>query len=323
MLTFGIELRGIRILISENVARKFDRRDLHAEADPEIRDILFPRVLRRQNHALYPAVSEPARNDDSVYPAKFLRNILLRQKFRVHPLDVYLRVVLVTAVRECFRNRQIGVVQLHVLPAKRDLYRLAAGVHSVQHLRPFRHVDFLRVKIQNLTYHRGKIALFQHERRFIQHGNRQIFNAAFRLYIAEHRDFILDILGHGLIHARHDDVGRDPHALQLLHGMLRGLGFEFVRTRNIRHQGDVNETAVLPSHFPRYLTDRLDERLAFDVARRPADFRDDHVRVRRLSDVVNKRLYLVGYMRNYLHRLAEIFPAALFVQDVPIHLPRR
>ena len=44
---------------------------------------------------------------------------------------------------------------------------------------------------------------------------------------------------------------------------------------------------------------------------------------RHFAHVVNKRLDLVGDVRNYLHRLAQIFAAAFLVQDVPIHLARR
>ena len=104
--------------------------------------------------------------------------------------------------------------------------------------------------------------------------------------------------------------------------MLGGLGLEFLRARNIGYQGDVNETAVVSSHFPCDLTDSLDKRLAFDIAYRAADFGYDHVGVRGLADVVDKGLYLVRDVRNNLNGLTEVLAVALLVQNVPIDLTR-
>ena len=191
----------------------------------------------------------------------------------------HFRFVFVAAVGERFRHREIRVVQLHVFAAERYLHRLAARVNAGEHLHPLRHIYLLRIEMQDLAHHRGEVALFQHQRRFVQHGNGEVLDTTFRLHVAEHGDFVLDVLGHRLIDARHDDVGRDAHALQLFDGMLRGLGFKFVRAGNVRHQSDVDKAAILSADLPRHLTDRLDEGLTLYIARRAADLRDDDVRV--------------------------------------------
>ena len=84
----------------------------------------------------------------------------------------------------------------------------------------------------------------------------------------------------------------------------------------------MNKAAVVPAHFARHLTDGFDKRLAFDVARRPADFDDDDVRARQLSLLVNRRLDFVGDMGNDLHRLSEVLARALLVEHRPIYLAR-
>ena len=66
------------------------------------------------------------------------------------------------------------------------------------------------------------------KRRFIQAGKRDIFNHAVGLYVAEHRNFVENGRLQRLVAAENDDVGVDAHALKLLHGVLRGLGFMLV-----------------------------------------------------------------------------------------------
>ena len=65
------------------------------------------------------------------------------------------------------------------------------------------------------------------------------------------------------------------------------------RSFKIRHQSDVDVKAVINSDLTAYLTDRLKERLAFDIADRAADFGDNNVCLRGFSDAVNKRFLQV------------------------------
>ena len=224
---------------------------------------------------------------------------------------------------ECFRDGKIRVVQAHILSAERDLHRLAAGVDAAEHLLPFREVDLARFEVQDAADDGGKIALFQHHGRFIQHGEGEVFDAALGLDVAEHGDFFADVLRHRLVDARDDDVGRDAHALQFLDGVLRGFALEFARARNVGHERDVDEAAVVAPHLAGDLADGFDEGLALDVARRAADLGDDDVGVRRLADLIDEGLDLVGDVRDDLHRLTEIFARTLLVEHVPIDFARR
>ena len=102
--------------------------------------------------------------------------------------------------------------------------------------------------------------------------------------------------------------------------MLRRLAFVFVRTSQIRYQCHVNKERVIRANLQSDLSDCLQERLAFNISGRAADFRDDHVRVGRASDIVDKRFDFIGNMGNYLYGFAEIFAPALLVQHIPVHL---
>ena len=213
-------------------------------------------------------------------------------------------------------------MQLHIFAAQRDPDLFFAGMHPVQHLLPLGHVDRAGGEVQDIAHDRGKVALFQHHGRLVQHGDSQVLDAALRAHVAEHGDLFADAVGHGRVHARHDNIGENAHALQFLDGMLGGLTLEFARTGDIGYERDVDEATVLPAHLARDLTNCLQKRLGLDITRRAADLGDDDIGVRRLSDLVDEGLDLVGDVRNDLHRLPEVLAVALLVEDVPVHLAR-
>ena len=85
----------------------------------------------------------------------------------------------------------------------------------------------------------------------------------------------------------------------------------------------MNEQTVLLPNFQCHLTDRLQERLALNIANRSADFRNHNISSRLFSDRIYKSLDLIGNVRNDLHGIAQILAAALFVQHVPVDLSCR
>jgi len=77
---------------------------------------------------------------------------------------------------------------------------------------------------------------------------------------------------------------------------------------------------VAVTGFERELADGFEERQAFDVAGGAADFGDDDVRLRLLSQQMNAVLDFVGDVWNHLNGLAEVFPFALVVEHGLIDL---
>ena len=75
MFSFGTEFGRIRVGITEDVAGKFDDRDLHAETDPEIRYVIFARILARSDLPLYAAAAETAGDQHAVHAAEIFRNV--------------------------------------------------------------------------------------------------------------------------------------------------------------------------------------------------------------------------------------------------------
>jgi hypothetical protein len=60
VLRVGIELGGVGALEIALVARDLDRRDLHAEADAQVRHLVLARELHRRDLALDAALAEAA-----------------------------------------------------------------------------------------------------------------------------------------------------------------------------------------------------------------------------------------------------------------------
>src|SRR5271167_407621 len=100
--------------------------------------------------------------------------------------------------------------------------------------------------------------------------------------------------------------------------MLRRLGLEFARRRNKRYQRQMHIEHVLTPQVPAKLPDRLQERQTFDIADGPADL--DNTDVAALGRKLNPPLDLVGDMRNYLHRGAEIVAAAFLLNNRVVDL---
>src|SRR6516162_5973176 len=57
-----IELAGVRLLQSTDIARKLNARGLHSKADTEIRNLVFARILNALQHAFDAALTESAGN---------------------------------------------------------------------------------------------------------------------------------------------------------------------------------------------------------------------------------------------------------------------
>ena len=318
-----VELAGIRVLDAADVARVFDDGDLHAEADAEVRHIVLARILCREDHALDAAVTEPAGHEDAVAAGEHRRRVLRRDPFGVDPVDLDARAVLIARVAQRLRHGKVGVVQLDVLADQTDAHGLRAVVDLFDHAHPLGHVRRRRFDVQLAADDVGEVVLFQHQRRLVQHGNRAVLDHAVGLYVAEQRDLLEDAPVDRLVAAQHNDVRRNAHALHLLDGVLGRLRLVLAGAFEVRHERDVDEDRILAANLQRNLADRLEERLAFDIARRAADLRDDHVRIRLVAHAVDEALDLVRDVRNDLHGLAEVFAAALLVQHVPVHLAGR
>ena len=315
-----VEFAGVGVLHSGHAPGKGDDTDLHSQTDAEVGHLLFPAVVGGGDHAVDAPAAEAAGHDDAGAALQNLGHILPGNGLGIDPADVHIGAQLIARVAQGLGNGQVGVVELHIFAHQADGDGAVPAVDPVEHGVPVRQIDVRGVDLQLPADDAGEILLFQHNGGFVQAGQGDVFNDAVLFHVAEHGDFLEDAVLQGLVAAQDDDVRLDPHALQLLDGVLGGLALVLIGAPEEGHQGHMDKQAVGRAHLQRDLPHRLQEGLGLDVANGAADFRDDHVRVGLLAHPVDKFLDLVGDVGNDLDGGAQIFPLALLVQHVPVHL---
>ena len=125
----------------------------------------------------------------------------------------------------------------------------------------------------------GETAFLQHERRFVEQGQRPVLDDAVPRNVAKQRDLIKNGRLKGTVTAQNDDVRMDAHPLKLLDGVLGGLGLVLFGSAQVRDESDMDEKTVFPACLQRDLSGRFDKRLALDVPDRSPDLGDNDIRV--------------------------------------------
>ena len=101
------------IFDAEDVTRVFDDSELHAEADAEVGDAVFARVLHGADFAADAAVTEASRYDDTVHTFQ-QRHALPVQVFGIDVADVHRVAAADAGVVERFVERFVGVGEVHI-----------------------------------------------------------------------------------------------------------------------------------------------------------------------------------------------------------------
>ena len=102
--------------------------------------------------------------------------------------------------------------------------------------------------------------------------------------------------------------------------MLRRLGLQLARGRQIGQQGQVHKDAFAAGFVVTELTDGFEKRQAFDITHGAADFTKHEIHF----VFANRDEFLdrVGHMGDDLNGFAEIVAATLFFQNVGIDATR-
>src|SRR6266566_2335828 len=83
----AVEFRAVRARETDDVSRELDDRELHAQADAEIRDLVLARVLDRLHHAFHAALAETAGNEYRVHAFQERTDAVLLDRLRIHVPD--------------------------------------------------------------------------------------------------------------------------------------------------------------------------------------------------------------------------------------------
>ena len=128
MLAVRTKLSRARVLYTADVPDELHYGYLHAQTDAEVRDVMLASILRGGYHLLYPSVAKTARNQHTVNITQdLIDSFFILQVFRLNPFDHRRDAVLVSAVSDSFRDREICVMEFDVFTDYCDLHFRAAG----------------------------------------------------------------------------------------------------------------------------------------------------------------------------------------------------
>ena len=217
---------------------------------------------------------------------------------------------------ECFTDRLVGVLMVHVLADYGDGHFVQRMQGRVDRVFPHRQVDRTRLVSQlQLVDHDFVQALrVQARRNAVQHVHVRHADHRALGNVGELGDLAALRIRHRLLGAAQQHVRLDADRAQLLHRMLGRLGLQLAGGADVRHQGKVHEQRLLRATLGAHLADRLQERKRLDVADGTADLDQRHVVA--FGGFVDATADFIGDVRNDLHGRAQVVAAALLADHV-------
>ena len=316
------ELSRAGVVDVRQIARRFEARHLHSEADAEVGHTALAREFRSQHLAFRPTFAEPARHENAVEPFEIRRRIFALEDLAFDPLEVDLDPVGDAAVNERLVQRLISVLEPGVLADDGDR-NLALGLRDAARNRLPPHEIGLRRTCNAERREHLAVEPFAVicQRHVIDGRDVERLNDGLGADVAEQRDLLALADRNIAIGTAEQNVGLDADRAQLLDRMLRRLGLQLARGRNVGHQRQVDEDRRAARKLVTELADRFEERQALDVADRAADFDEHeiHILVAREHEAFDR----VGDVRNDLHGAAEKIAPPLLGENVLIDAPRR
>src|SRR3984893_689981 len=310
-----IHFRRVRTIEAGDVARELRDGDVHPEADAEVRDPALARNAAGCALALPAARTEAAGDKDSVHALELPRRLREPHVLGVDPLDAYVAAVVDPCVLERLVHGEVGVVQLDVLANERDRDLALALGESIGELLPLAEVEAADRKAEPRADELVEPLGAEDVRHEVDVRDVRTCDHRLAIDVGEERDLLADVVAELLARARHDDVGVDPDAPQLVDGVLRRLRLQLAGGLDVRDERDMQVEHVLRADLAAKLADRLEERERLDVADGAADLRDDDVRRRLLGPAADPLLDRVRDVRDHLHRGTEVLALALAAED--------
>jgi hypothetical protein len=124
----------------QNVPRKFNRGDLHSEAEAEVGNFIFARVFRGLNFSFDAAFAESARHQNPAESFQHFFRAVLFNFLGVHLHDFHAAIVADAAVDDRLIDRFVGVLQADVFADDADAHAMLRRDELADDFLPVRHV---------------------------------------------------------------------------------------------------------------------------------------------------------------------------------------
>ncbi len=181
----AIELGAHCSFESRKIARRFDDRHLHAEADAEVGNAVLARESHGLDLALDAAVAEAARHDDTVHAAQAIDPLLL-DVGGLDEMDIDTRARVDAAMQQRLDERDVGILEIHVLADHGDVHLGRRVLLGLDDRVPFAEIrrrqiqpELLRDDLVEplLLHHAGDlveiVCIVSRDHRFLRHVREQ------------------------------------------------------------------------------------------------------------------------------------------------------
>ena len=217
-------------------------------------------------------------------------------------------------------DADIGVSKLYVFPDDTYAYMVCRMLNALNQVRPLVQGHCPLLEMQSFGDAMMKFMFGHCQRCMIDGWQIRILDHVFQIHVAEQRNLLLDGLGQRFVATRYNDIGLDTNTTELFDRVLGRFGFEFVRCGQPWEQRDMHEERVFAGQFVLHLAQGFQKRQTFDISDSSADLNHSNVGVALFQWTSDELLNLVGDMWNDLNGMAQILPASLLTDDVPIDL---
>ena len=314
------KLHAVGVIVSHNIAGKFYNGKLHAKAEPEEGNIMSAGIFDGFDLAFDSSVTESAGNKDTTDVTEDFICIIRSNSLGIHPFDIYSCMTVYAAVLQSFNHTDVCVVKLDIFSNQSNSDFLSRMAQVVDHLCPVFQIWFRAVQMEAFAYDLSQMLLLHCERRLIKILHVKILKNMTCRQIAEQGNLIFHRCAQRIFGTAYDDVRLNSHSLKFLDAGLGRFRLHLLRCSQIRDQGNMDQDHIFPALFMLELADRLQERLAFDVADSPADFYDSDFCVFCSRIAVEAALDLVGDVRNDLNSASPKISPPFLLQDRPVDL---
>src|SRR6202162_2056504 len=227
----AIELGAVGIRQLEHVAAVFDDRELHPQADAEIRHAVFTGEPRRLDLALDAAFAESARHQYRVHARQAIGAVGL-DIGRLGVVPARAGAGLEAAVHERLIERYVGIADLYVLADHGDVDLAIRIDLGARHLAPGGQIRRWHIEPQLVDDDVVESLLVQQQRNLVdivridRGDDRALFN------VGEQGDLAPLFVRQRLAATAQQHVGLDADRAQFLDRMLRGLCLDFAPARD-------------------------------------------------------------------------------------------
>ncbi len=242
----------------------------------------------------------------------------------VDPPDVDANVVRHPGVGERLDDALVGVDDLDIFAADRDVDVLLHRKYLLDHLFPLGEVGLGAFDAELADNDVVEPLPVELKRDLVDRPRVERLDHVLLLHVAEKGYLVAYVPRERDLGTAEEYVGLDTDLPEPLDAVLRRFRLYLVGRLDVRDEGQVNVEDVLPAEVHPKLADRLEKGQPLDVARGAADLRDHDVDA---AAVLRRRQYpaldLVGDVRHDLNRPAEVSPRPLPVDYRLVDLARR